>query len=207
MLFELTSATTIEEIVDWYTTAESALLKERTAAHTSILAGVIPSHLLRPLPRGATPGDVDDYFRNCLKEIELAANLFLVAAAEARLRRDAQGRQKSGRSSLDDRLSLLHREAQTAWHVPLYEMGLLDAWKDYIGTIPNVLDNEKSRWLSRVGDFKFVLRLRHWVAHGRYWELSPSVDAFPFAMVVAAVEKMFIALNDVATRGAIPTVK
>ena len=64
-----------------------ALDQELTRVHSNLANGTsLPAYLNDALPIGSMPQDADDYFDACKDELDLAAALALVAAAEARIR-------------------------------------------------------------------------------------------------------------------------
>ncbi|SAI39245.1 Uncharacterised protein [Bordetella ansorpii] len=194
------------DIVGQYLCTEAALLKERADVCMGLSLGKRPSYLVPALPAGATFEDIDAYFEHCRSEAELAGCLFAIAAAEARLRRDARQRCVPGRSGLDGRLALLHGNAAAFWRVPFDEQGIVDAWKAFLHTVEGASLAERSRWAGRVGQFKSVLNLRHWVAHGRYWMLPPHLATWSLTEIAKVVQDMFQALNDAADRARLPVV-
>lgn len=137
---------TIEAIWLWYQRASSALherlLEERTAT--------VP--VARPAFLGMSEDEVADFFH----ELDYLSMLDLLSATEAAIRVDfwtrVQDKAKDPLSRDFRRLVKAHSEKVSL------EDHILEAW------IRNLPDSK-----SRIGDFKRTLKLRHWLAHGRYW--------------------------------------
>jgi hypothetical protein len=104
-----------------------------------------------------TADEVKDELERRLQEIDLNAIFNLLAATEALLRVDFL--ERLGRKKRGDALTKEFREIAKAKgaYVSLEE-DILAAWKKQ-GGAPKRL----------IGDFVGALKLRHWLAHGRYW--------------------------------------
>jgi hypothetical protein len=76
-----------------------------------------------------------------------------------------------------ERWVIIESFRSSLWKVNLYESGIMDIWKDYIQLQLLLSPTEKRRMVGCIGDFKKVLDVRHWVAHGRYWPLRRSEAA------------------------------
>ncbi len=155
---------------------------------------------------GATPAEIEDYFEHCRSEAELASCLFLIAAAEARLRDDAQWRSSRRASDLEGRLGLLYEKADVTWQVALDQSGIIEAWKNFLHATKDLAELDRSRWAGRIGKFRSILQLRHWVAHGRNWPLKANLCAWSITEVAKIVEDLFQALNDIAGHAKLPSV-
>jgi hypothetical protein len=70
----------------------------------------------------------------------------------------------------------------------------MDAWKDYFGQIFTVA--ERDRLVSSIGSFKSMLQVRHWVAHGRYWEPKLQIKAYPPVTVAKLIDSLYSALHE-----------
>ena len=77
----------------------------------------------------------------------------------------------------------------------------MDAWKDYTATLAAIPPQDQARILTCIGKFKDVLRVRHWVAHGRYWELPGGIKRYPPVNVAKAVTSLYKALGEAAICG------
>ena len=134
--------------------------------------------------------------------MDLSAILTLIAGAEARIRLDARQRMK-GSGPLAMKLAFLSGNARSEWGIPLYENGIMDAWKDQVSllSLSGLPQADRDRFLTNIGRFKEVLTVRHWVAHGRYWELKRNIGSYPPATVARMVTSLYVALRDVASYG------
>jgi len=106
---------------------------------------------------------------------------------------------------LTGRLSLLFSMAGDDRAVPLYERGIMEAWKDYTATLSAISAQDQDRIRTCIGGLKDVLRVRHWVAHGRYWELRGGIGRYPPANVGKVVTSLYKALREAATCGGLMT--
>ncbi|MCX6832278.1 MAG: hypothetical protein NT028_09125, partial [candidate division Zixibacteria bacterium] len=93
------------------------------------------------------------------EELERTSSLTLLSSLEASLRIDYQNRcDQKKKDSLSREFKSLYKKKQS--NIPL-EDGILKAWKRH--------HPELKALISRlVAAFKY----RHWLAHGRYWELK-----------------------------------
>lgn len=207
MLFGKPETLEPEDILDWHGLCTSGLRQERRDAKSSISLGrVLPAYLKKALRLGATPEDVDHHFDSCQLELDLSAVLAMIAGAEARIRLDACCRVQTSCTNsnrLAGRLSVLRGKVATDWAVPLYESGIMDAWKDYVGSLATMSKAEKDRIRGAIGELKTVLDIRHWVAHGRYWQLKRDVNCYPPVTVARTIIALYAAMRDVAVRSGV----
>jgi hypothetical protein len=197
-LFDDPQNLSTKAVLDWYDLLTSGLAHEQTNARAILRSGSSPPSYLRDTLIGATPDDVDEYFESCQLELDLCADLLLIAWAEARVRTDAEKRRLHS-DVLGKRLSLLYQNKETLWGVPLYEGGILEAWKQHINNSAQIPSSDKSRMLSRIGAFKNALILRHWVAHGRSWNLTRALSDFEAVTLARTVEDLYATLQAVTT--------
>lgn len=198
MLFDQPETLEPDDILDWHALCTAGLRRERLDAHTCLESSApLPSYLANALV-GATNTEIDRYFKSCQQELDLSAVLTLIAGAEARIRLDAQRRTHPSANTLAGRLTFLQSQAVRVWGVPLYKGGILDAWKNHVGTLTNLSPRERSRILTAIGGLKDVLRVRHWVAHGRYWQLNRNIESYPPTTVAQTATSLYAALREVA---------
>jgi hypothetical protein len=124
-------------------------------------------HLQRALPDesspllGMTAGEIEARLRQVRVELDLQANLILISAFESEVFH-AFDHVVSRKLRRTIRAHLKPRTLQ-----PPFD-DLLRAWRTAGGIRSPA-----------IGEFRQVLGLRHWLAHGRRWELDPS--GFQFA--------------------------
>lgn len=202
MLFDEPATLEPDDILAWYELCSEGLERERQDTHRRLaLQEEIQSHLSDILPIGATQSEIDDYFSSCQEELDLSAVLTLAASAEARIRLDAALRRKQGTDQLSRRLDLLRGDVDSEWRVPLYDHGIVDAWKAYLAAAPGVPDKARKQLANAIGRFKEILGLRHWVAHGRYWEPVHQIGSYPPVLVARHVNALYDALREIASYG------
>lgn len=112
---------------------------------------IIPTEFI-----GMTSEEVKLHFSNIEKENELAFCFNLIAATEASLRIDYKIRVSE---RLKDDLSRDFREIYKEYgdRVSL-EDTILEKWKE-----------RYPQYKTNIGQYKSILKFRHWFAHGRYW--------------------------------------
>jgi hypothetical protein len=205
MLFDQPEKLQPDDVLDWHALCAAGLDCERLNVRECLLnQSPVPAYL-RDALQGATSKEVDSYFLSCKQELDLAVVLTLIAAAEARIRLDARRRVEAtanaGNNTLAGRLKLLRAGVNKDWAVPLYEDGILDAWKDYTATLAAIPGQDQARIRTCIGNLKNMLHVRHWVAHGRYWELRNGIGHYPPVTVAKVVTSLYKALSEAAISG------
>ncbi len=203
MLFDDPAALQPDDVLAWHELCSAGLQAERLETHRRLrVQAELPSYLNEIL-RGAAQAEVDEYFTSCQRELDLSAVLTLAASAEARLRRDATGRRGPHGDDLSKRLAVLRSNVSTDWRVPLYDNGIMEAWKSYLQSTPGVPDTERDQLVRTIGRFKTILDLRHWVAHGRYWKFTREITSYPPILVARQIDSLYDALRKIADYGKI----
>jgi len=146
----------IDDIRDWYEGVVESLVHHRAAVHNALRIG----GMTEPRFVGMAAGDIDAFFVAQRNNLDQLAIMNLVASAEASLLMDFKRRVEG---NFKDRLSkayaMHHRTLPLGQKVrPPLDHGILEQLKA-AGVVP-------AHFVSR---FRDVLRLRHWIAHGRYW--------------------------------------
>jgi hypothetical protein len=202
MLFDDPASLEPDDVLDWFDLCSAGLAREEEEAYRLVGTEIEPpqpSFLLEVLGVGASREEISKYFMACRRELELSAVLTLTAAAEARIRLDAGLRMEADKDDLAQRLSLLRSNARADWRIPLYEDGIVDAWKTYIGSLTDLENVDRARLLTAIGQFRNLLGLRHWVAHGRYWDLQRGVEHYPPADAADMISELYDALRRAAS--------
>lgn len=198
MLFDHPETLEPEAILDWHSLCTNSLDQELRRVHLALLNGTsLASYLENALPIGSSLQDADTYFDACKDELDLAANLALIAAAEARIRLDLE-RRCHDKDNLAQRLKRLKTNADKDYQIALYDNGIMDAWKDCVASFTALSHKDRDRLLSGIGGLKSVLPVRHWVAHGRYWELQGGIKRYPPVSVAIAITKLYGALQNIS---------
>ncbi len=140
------------EVMQWYADVREALGE----LERKIVAAVHEDGPTPPAFLGMTAAEVSAYFDGERDELEDVTSLSLLAAAEAVLRMDYLGRVYERRK---DPVSRAFRELhQTKGTHAALDEDLLEVWRTHeLGA------------KAAVGEFRGVLKFRHWLAHGRYW--------------------------------------
>lgn len=154
--FEIPDHASAAMLWDYYERAGEALTHtyEQVRASLNDAGASLPARLERAY-EGMTARDVDDVFRRLREELDRQTVLALTACFEAMLRIDYITRSRRRRPKNDPDRALYRLWKNHKVRVNLER--IVEVWKEMF--------SEKRR----AGDFKALLRFRHWVAHGRYW--------------------------------------
>jgi hypothetical protein len=116
----------------------------------SVLASVVPgTKSVSPLFDEMTEDEIIEAFYFYNDEAGFSSMLVMIASIEAFIRTDYNDkRRKSGR----------FRTLYSQHRVKARLDDILDCWSQF--------ESIHSQWVSK---FRDLLRLRHWLAHGRYW--------------------------------------
>lgn len=112
------------------------------------------AHLLPDDWIGLTLAEVRRRVRDAMAELEMMVMLSLLSVGEAHLRTDFLDRSQRKRRDVVSRdLARLYKRSK-ARRTPLEE--IIEVWKSHKGN-------------HKFSDFISAMRLRDWLAHGRYW--------------------------------------
>jgi hypothetical protein len=145
----------ISYIWEWYQETEKALRAERKR----ILDALISHSSIEEVFIGMTREDVYDYFDEHNRELDFLVCFDIISAAEAYLRLDYLSRvYKRLKDPVSREFRALYKEAGSRARL---SEDILDAWLEEYPSCKSV-----------IGQFRGVLHLRDWLAHGRYWVLK-----------------------------------
>lgn len=143
----------ISYIWEWYQETEKALRVERKR----ILDALISHSYIEGAFFGMTREDVDGYFEEHKRELDFLVCFDIISAVEGCLRLDYLSRvYKRLKDPMSRKFRALYK--QSGPRVRLSE-DILDSWS---GEYPSCK--------SVIGQFRGLLGLRDWLAHGRYWD-------------------------------------
>jgi hypothetical protein len=198
MLFDDPGSLDPEAVVWWHTLCTQALVRERQELRRVFaLREPPPSYLPIHLDLGATEAEIDNYFRQCQEELDVSAVFNLIAAAEGRIRLDLRERVNAHQDQLGMRFKVLLDKVDDPWKVALYDDGIMDAWKARVALLAGLTNAERDRIRGAIGKLRELLTVRHWVAHGRYFQLKRRITAYPPILIAAAISELFAALAKV----------
>ncbi len=146
----------LPEVWGWYE-FQRALVGEEKSPVLAAMPGELNLSLSRYV--GKTPEELEDDFAYQIAELGWLTMLGMLACTEAALRVDFIERVSNKKKDDTSRQFQKICKQQGIKKIRLEE-DILDTWKDF---------GSRARTKSAVGEFKGVLRLRHWLAHGRYW--------------------------------------
>lgn len=196
MLFSTIGTSIDDKVIAWHDVCLSGLLGEHGIAKKAVTSGAsLTPPLKKALPSYASQSEINRYFDSSAQEVSISATLTLIAAMEALVRFDAKSRstRPSHNGDLGAKLKIFYGQASADWHVPLSQGGILDAWKFYAHQAgAQSLQNA-------IGTFNDLMKLRHWVAHGRYWTLKRPISHFTPSKVAMAIEKLRVELTAFAS--------
>ena len=144
---------TIQEVLEWYGLQQQAIGHERVRVLHDLHAGAAAADSRF---FGMTPDEIDDFFELHRAHLDDLVMLDMLASPEAAIRIDFLSRVKNrGKDPVSRRFRALRKVRED--RISLDEH-ILDAWSKLAAEARGA-----------VGDFRGALRLRHWRAHGRYW--------------------------------------
>ena len=141
-------------IWEWYEETEQAI----NFYQQEVINGLIFGKCVSDTFSGMTRKEVKQYFSSHKEELEHVVSLDIVASAEASLRVDYLRRALRGKvkkNKIDKKFQELYHQKGT--RVSLRDE-ILEIWKEVHPSCTNA-----------IGDFRSVLNVRDWFAHGRYW--------------------------------------
>jgi len=144
---------TIQAVWDWYEFQSRILADEHARVFLAFRGGAIPqdSRFF-----ALTHDEIDGFFDEHRRELDYLVMLDLLTSAEAAIRIDFSARVEERRKDpVSRRFRYLSRQQREKISL---EQHILKTWKTLV---PNTK--------SAIGDFLGALRLRDWLAHGRYW--------------------------------------
>ena len=197
MLFDKPTTLNIDAVLGWNSLILSSLQRVRQEALRLTKAGdPLPEDMPSEL-NYASPEEIFAYFDSVREEVDLSTAFVIIASAEARLRLDAKSRAKYTNNPLSTHLNKLYQKVDQDWKVPFKDDGILDAWKYYLNFHSQLPDTDKRQAVSLLGDLKSTLAIRHWIAHGRYWDLNLSIKSFLPATVARSMKRLYRQLQDI----------
>jgi len=141
----------------WYDDVTRALECDEASVLNSLGSSAPPP--IHSKFAGFTRANVNAYFKKTRAELELLVSLALLASAEAVLRRDFLTRiYEQRKDPVSQAFKQIYdaQEKNPVWQTSL-ERDILGTWKDHHPQNPEAFRN-----------FKSMLKLRHWLAHGRW---------------------------------------
>lgn len=193
----------IAAVDHWYSSCQKSLDVMARAYANWMAAGAIGVPPIS-LPASVTSSDeVSKHFTNLSNELELAGILWLVTALEGRFRVDLRSRLRM-KDFLAVRLTKLRDERGEEFLVP-FEAGILEAWKEFLRNA-GVQQSLQDVCVNGYGQIKPLIKLRHWLAHGRYWDAKINVEAFDIASARNAIDALFKNFSQAALQVRIPAI-
>ena len=175
------------QVEDWHDGMVESLVTHRTIVRTATRDGTDPG--LRFLLM--TEREVDDYFIRQRSNLDRLASLDLVAAGEAAIRLDyvrrVRGRHK-------DPLSRAYRDFHKKLRGRAKDRPPFDGDNRKPGVLQVLRGFTDDADRRLVGEYRECLIVRHWVAHGRYWDEPPVLSSLPVFEVRRCVEALLNAL-------------
>jgi hypothetical protein len=167
----------IAQVRDWYEATAESILAHRGA----ILEALRLGHIVSVRFFGLTAEEIDRKFAQQREELDNLSILNLMTSAEATVRDDYHERVKNRyRDRLSQAYRTYHRNlsAFQKRHPPLDD-GILE-----------VLRTTELVAAHYIGDFRDMLRLRQWLAHGRWWILNLGKSSYAFDDVYRTVDTL-----------------
>lgn len=199
MIFDNPRMLSPQDVLRWLTLYDSAL----ACALQLIAEGIkVPQlEFLSDPPDDVGKPDAKRYVSSCKQELDLAGVFTLIAAAEGRIRLDVETRKQQMEDQLGRRFNVLGAKVHHLWQIPLYEGGIIDAWKMYIASLATLSSRERAQLLTSIGKLRNLLTVRHWLAHGRYWQAPHEIERYSAETVADIVSDLYEALRMAAAYG------
>jgi hypothetical protein len=147
---------TIEWVLEWHQYHSGLQRPAKAAVLASIRTGSPPPD---PVFNGLAADEVEDFFG----ELDRLTMLDLLSAAEAELRIDFLRRvYRKRKDPLSKRFRDLHADLKSEGKEERVRL------KDHILAVWKEISDRDAR--QAIGEFGVALEVRHWLAHGRYWD-------------------------------------
>lgn len=150
----LTPVRQIDDIAIWSKITKDSLVNYRNQITNGLIADDdIPQELF-----GLTKKEIDDFFKKSMEEVELLTCINYLSAIEAKFKNDYEVRSKKRlKDKLSKDLKDLHKKRSSRAN---FDSDILKIWKR--NHTPNYIFSDLSE----------ALKIRNWLAHGRYWKLT-----------------------------------
>lgn len=140
------------ELRSWHRELHEAIDGRELAVTDAIARGApVPDSVL-----GMTEDELSQFFERQRAELDVAGSLLVLAEAEAVLRTDFEARvHRRGKDVVSRAFREIHKLVGKKARL---EQDVLVTWTE---NVPSAA--------SAISAFRAALKLRHWLAHGRYW--------------------------------------
>ena len=171
------SEKSIEEIWSWYNDQKEALRDFKNKIIVSLQ--IVPSHVDDKFIT-MTLEEVNSYFASSVEELEHLVALDLISATEGNLRADFYSKvYNKDKSDLARKFRTLYKLKENKISL---EEDIIENWKIY------------SESKSHFSEFIGLLKYRHWLAHGRYWNLTKKGRTYTAEEAYEIAENIFVQL-------------
>jgi hypothetical protein len=147
----------IRFIWQWYTDQLNAINESKKKLLEELLTGIIRDFQDLSF---STHAEIENYFQECIAELELLVCFNIVAAAEAKIREHFISKIDLGRSAdplVNEYKSIFRKKNLDMRRVSLKD-DIFKLWKKEMPGISGSIQK-----------FDECLKFRNWLAHGRYW--------------------------------------
>lgn len=147
----LTPVRQIDDIAIWSKITKESLINYRNQIKNGLVN--IPPEFF-----GLTNNEIDEFFKKSIEEVELLTCINYLSAIEAKFKTDYNARSKKQKKDQlsKDLKALYSRRTYKA----NFDDDILDIWKK---------NHPSTHIFSQLKD---ALKMRNWLAHGRYWKLQ-----------------------------------
>ena len=176
---------TLDEIREWWSGVKDALNEQRVAVLHAIQTGAPPAQRFVAM----TPDEVNGYYEAQKVELDRLTMLNYVASAEATVKVYYFRRVGGIGGKWRDPVSKVLRD----WYKKLSGRKQRQPDFDRDGIL-DIFKNARAVSNHVIGQFRECLQLRHWVAHGRFWEKPAVADRLDAEDVYARATTLIQAL-------------
>lgn len=188
MLFHVPSDHSTTLVRDWNALCFSAIEKEHYEACDRLAKGAPIQTFLERYASKRSTKKLREHFDASCAEIDLSSILYIVAGTEARVRGDASDRVRREHDPLSRSLAKFCDRLDAPRQIPFRE-GILQAWKTYArGQLRP--GPEVNSCVNAIGGFTEAWDIRHWIAHGRNWDVRRPVLGKAADNLVAALRRL-----------------
>ncbi len=199
MLFHTPTDQSTTLVRDWNALCFSAIEKEHGEACDRLLNGRPIQTFLERHPTKRSTNALRKHFDASYAEIDLSSILYIVAGTEARVRDDATRRMVRGSDPLGRSLARFYDLRKRKRNISFKE-DILEAWKIYARRQLRP-GRDVDACVHAIGEFTEAWEIRHWIAHGRNWDVCRPVLGKAVDNAAKAADNLVAALRRLAELG------
>jgi hypothetical protein len=147
----------IDDILDWYSVTSECISQVIMATHNSKIYEISPNSIIPQEMLYMSLNEISQYININERHLSESTCLKLISAFEGGIKYDAEKRTRKKR--IGKIFRSLYRRVKSKGKKGAGLITIIDTWLDYHG-IP----------YNQIGNVKGIIKYRHWLAHGKYWD-------------------------------------